>query len=99
MYVVNGSDGPCIVAVRLIVGARYLERPLMEVLLYCQRGRERGGNKKALAKCSVVRKWQLHGLDEAITSSRFTYTSAKEMVIDLHCVVEEHSKTWYVHTK
>ena len=32
MYVVNGSDGPCIVAVRLIVGVRYLERP--EVLLY-----------------------------------------------------------------
>ena len=34
MYVVSGSDGPCIVAVRLIVGVRYLERPLMEVLLY-----------------------------------------------------------------
>ena len=34
MYVVNGSDGPCIVAVRLMVGVRYLERPLMEVLLY-----------------------------------------------------------------
>ena len=26
MYVVNGSDGRCIVAVRLIVGVRYLER-------------------------------------------------------------------------
>ena len=34
MYVVNGSDGPCILAVRLIVGVRYLERPLMEVILY-----------------------------------------------------------------
>ena len=34
MYVVNGSDGWCIVAVRLIVGVRYLERPLREVLLY-----------------------------------------------------------------
>ena len=33
MYVVNGSDGRCIVTVRLIVGVRYLERPLMEVLL------------------------------------------------------------------
>ena len=33
MYVVNGSDGRCIVAVRLIVGVRYLERPLKEVLL------------------------------------------------------------------
>ena len=28
MYVVNGSDGRCIVAVRLIAGVRYLERPL-----------------------------------------------------------------------
>ena len=28
MYVVNGSDGLCLVAVRLIVGVRYLERPL-----------------------------------------------------------------------
>ena len=34
MYVVNGSDGRCIAAVRLIVGVRYLERPLREVLLY-----------------------------------------------------------------
>ena len=34
MYVVNGSDGRCIVAVRLIVGVRYLERPLRVVLLY-----------------------------------------------------------------
>ena len=34
MYVVNGSDGWCLVAVRLIVGVRYLERPLREVLLY-----------------------------------------------------------------
>ena len=34
MYVVNGSDGRCIVAVRLIVGVRYLERPLREVLLF-----------------------------------------------------------------
>ena len=34
MYVVNGSDGRCIVAVRLIVGVRYLERTLREVLLY-----------------------------------------------------------------
>ena len=34
MYVVNGSDGPCIVAVCLIVGVRYLERTLREVLLY-----------------------------------------------------------------
>ena len=34
MYVVNGSDGWCIVAVCLIVGARYLEHPLREVLLY-----------------------------------------------------------------
>ena len=34
MYVANGSDGRCIVAVRLIVGVRYLERPLREVLLY-----------------------------------------------------------------
>ena len=34
MYVVNGSDGRCLVAVRLIVGVRYLERPLREVLLY-----------------------------------------------------------------
>ena len=34
MYVGNGSDGRCIVAVRLIVGVRYLERPLREVLLY-----------------------------------------------------------------
>ena len=34
MYVVNGSDGRCLVAVRLIVGVRYLERPLKEVLLY-----------------------------------------------------------------
>ena len=34
MYVVNGSDGRCIVAVRLIVGVRYLERPLGKVLLY-----------------------------------------------------------------
>ena len=25
MYVVNGSDGRCIVAVRLIVGVRYLD--------------------------------------------------------------------------
>ena len=33
MYVVNGSDGRCLVAVRLIVGVRYLERPLREVLL------------------------------------------------------------------
>ena len=33
MYVVNGSDGRCIVAVRLIVGVHYLERPLREVLL------------------------------------------------------------------
>ena len=33
MYVVNGSDGWCLVAVRLIVGVRYLERPLREVLL------------------------------------------------------------------
>ena len=28
MYVVNGSDGRCIVAVRLIGGVRYLEWPL-----------------------------------------------------------------------
>ena len=34
MYVVNGSDGTCIIAVRLIVSVRYLERPLMDVLLY-----------------------------------------------------------------
>ena len=34
MYVVNGSDGRCLVAVRLIAGVRYLERPLREVLLY-----------------------------------------------------------------
>ena len=34
MYVVHGSDGRCIVAVRLTVGVRYLERPLREVLLY-----------------------------------------------------------------
>ena len=34
MYVVNGSDGLCIVAVRLIAGVRYLEGPLREVLLY-----------------------------------------------------------------
>ena len=34
MYIVNGSDGRCLVAVRLIVGVRYLERPLREVLLY-----------------------------------------------------------------
>ena len=34
MYVVNGSDGRCLGAVRLIVGVRYLERPLREVLLY-----------------------------------------------------------------
>ena len=34
LYVVNGSDGRCIVAVRLIVGVHYLERPLREVLLY-----------------------------------------------------------------
>ena len=34
MYVVNSSDGRCLVAVRLIVGVRYLERPLREVLLY-----------------------------------------------------------------
>ena len=34
MYVINGSDGWCLVAVRLIVGVRYLERPLREVLLY-----------------------------------------------------------------
>ena len=34
MYVVNGSDGRCLIAVRLIVGVRYLERPLREVLLY-----------------------------------------------------------------
>ena len=34
MYVVNGSDGRCLVAVSLIVGVRYLERPLREVLLY-----------------------------------------------------------------
>ena len=34
MYTVNGSGGRCIVAVRLIVGVRYLERPLREVLLY-----------------------------------------------------------------
>ena len=27
MYVVNGSDCPCILAVRLIVGVRYLGRP------------------------------------------------------------------------
>ena len=33
MYVVNGSDGRCIVAVRLIAGVHYLERPLREVLL------------------------------------------------------------------
>ena len=39
MYVVNGSDGRCIVAVRLIVGVRYLERPLREVLLYIYRQR------------------------------------------------------------
>ena len=41
MYVVNGSDGRCLVAVRLIVGVRYLECPLREVLLYiyiCARG-------------------------------------------------------------
>ena len=37
MYVVNGSDGRCLVAVRLIVGVRYLERPLREVLLYCKK--------------------------------------------------------------
>ena len=36
MYVVNGSDGRCLVAVRLIVGVRYLERPLREVLLYLE---------------------------------------------------------------
>ena len=36
MYVVNGNDGRCIVAVRLIVGVRYLERPLREVLLYIE---------------------------------------------------------------
>ena len=36
MYAVNGSDGRCIVAVRLIVGVRYLERPLREVLLYME---------------------------------------------------------------
>ena len=34
MNVVNDSDGRCIVAVRLIVGVRYLERPLRDVLLY-----------------------------------------------------------------
>ena len=34
MYVVHGSDGRCIVAVRLTEGVRYLERPLREVLLY-----------------------------------------------------------------
>ena len=39
MYVVNGSDGRCLVAVRLIVGVRYLERPLREVLLYITRKR------------------------------------------------------------
>ena len=33
IYAVNGSDGRCIVAVRLIVGVHYLERPLTEVLL------------------------------------------------------------------
>ena len=38
MYVVNGSDGQCLVAVRLIVGVRYLERPLREVLLYFLQG-------------------------------------------------------------
>ena len=37
MHVVNGSDGRCLVAVRLIVGVRYLERPLREVLLYNRR--------------------------------------------------------------
>ena len=31
IYVVNGSDGWCLVAVRLIVGVRYLERPLREI--------------------------------------------------------------------
>ena len=36
MYVVNGSDGWCVVAVRLIVGVRYLERLLREVLLYIE---------------------------------------------------------------
>ena len=41
MYVVNGSDGRCIVAVRLIVGVRYLERPLREVLLYIITTRKR----------------------------------------------------------
>ena len=30
MYVVNDSDGRCIFAVRLIVGVRYLERPLIK---------------------------------------------------------------------
>ena len=40
MYVVNGSDGRCIVAVRLIVGVRYLERPLREVLLYTREMRQ-----------------------------------------------------------
>ena len=39
MYVVNGSDGRCLVAVRLIVGVRYLERPLREVLLYSNKER------------------------------------------------------------
>ena len=34
MYVVNGSDGRCLIAVRLIAGVRYLERPLREDLLY-----------------------------------------------------------------
>ena len=34
MYVVNGSDGRCLVAVHLIVGVRYLECQLREVLLY-----------------------------------------------------------------
>ena len=34
MYAVNGSDGWCIVTVRLIVGVRYLEHLLREVLMY-----------------------------------------------------------------
>ena len=34
IYIVNGSDGRCLVAVRLMVDVRYLERPLKEVILY-----------------------------------------------------------------
>ena len=54
MYVVNGSDGWCLVAVRLIVGVRYLERLLREVLLYIYQRIAPANSYMRLASLAII---------------------------------------------